>query len=112
MTKSTLIQGAMAALIFSSSASAQADKSEFNIRNFSKADQGSGTGLGLPMPEILARSDVEGDTIKLTLSSGADGWDGMSSTGFAISVNAPFNRRRNSEASLQKPAFQAQHRLT
>lgn len=94
MTKSTLILGAVAALIFSSSASAQADESEFNIRDSAKLDQGSGTGLGLPMPQILARSDVEGDTIKLTLSSGADGWDGLSSTGFAISVNAPFNKKK------------------
>lgn len=58
-------------------------------------DSGSGSGLSLPKPQIMVKSDVEGEAIKLTFSTGSDSWNGLSSSGFAVSLNAPFNKDKN-----------------
>jgi hypothetical protein len=85
------------ALLLSSNAYAQnaltAEEKEA-AQDDARLDQGSGNGLGLPVPQILVKSDVAGDAIKLTFSTGADSWKGLSSTGLAISLNAPFNKKK------------------
>jgi hypothetical protein len=62
-------------------------------QDFTGKSIGSGTGLGLPLPEVSIKSDVTGDAVKLTFSTASDRREMLASSGFSVSLNAPFNKK-------------------
>jgi hypothetical protein len=57
-------------------------------------DSGSGTGIGIAIPQVSVKSEVAGESIKLTLGRASESFKQAAVQSLTVSATAPFNKDR------------------